>query len=146
MGLALFHIGWHLFSQTIQLKKKELAFQNYSTFKFQTYFSTGIHDGKKTFSPQVQAVRSHYWHIPHLQILLRAKPLQLCPALCDSMYCNLPGSSVHRILQARILEWAAMPFSRGSSRPRDQTQTLLSPALTGRFFATSAPWEAMIGG
>ena len=96
-------------------KKKELAFQNYSTFKFQTYFSTGIHDGKKTFSPQVQAVRSHYWHIPYLQILLRAKPLQLCPALCDSMDCNLPGSSIHRIFQAGILEWVAMPFSRGSS-------------------------------
>ena len=38
-----------------------------------------------------------------------------CPALCDPMDCSLPGSSVHRILQAGILEWAAIPFSRGSS-------------------------------
>ena len=46
---------------------------------------------------------------------------QSCPTLCDPVGCSLPGSSVHGILQARILEWAAIPFSRGSSRPRDQT-------------------------
>ena len=45
----------------------------------------------------------------------------LCPILCDIMDCSLPGSSVHRIFQAWILEWVAMPFSRGSSWPRDQT-------------------------
>ena len=44
------------------------------------------------------------------------------PTLCDPMDCNLPGSPVHGILQARILEWVAMPSSRGSSWPRDQTQ------------------------
>ena len=46
---------------------------------------------------------------------------QLCPTLCDPMDCSLPGSFVHGILQARILEWIAIPFSRGSSQPRDQT-------------------------
>ena len=50
-----------------------------------------------------------------------AKSLQSCPALCDPMDWN-PGSSVHGILQARILEWVAIPFSRGSSQPRDRTQ------------------------
>ena len=40
---------------------------------------------------------------------------QLCPIFCDPMDCIPPGSSVHRILQARMLEWAATPFSRGSS-------------------------------
>ena len=40
-----------------------------------------------------------------------------CPTLCDSMDFNLPGSSVHGIFQARVLEWVAMPFSRGSSHP-----------------------------
>ena len=44
---------------------------------------------------------------------------QLCPSLCDPMDCSLPGSSVQRILQARILEWVAIPFSRGSSQSRD---------------------------
>ena len=47
--------------------------------------------------------------------------VQSCLTLCDSMDCSLPGSSVHGILQARILEWVAISFSRGSSRPRDQT-------------------------
>ena len=42
-----------------------------------------------------------------------------CPALCDTMNCSPPGSWVHGILQARILEWIAIPFSRGSSPPRD---------------------------
>ena len=42
---------------------------------------------------------------------------QPCPTLCDPMDCSLPGSSVHGILQARILELVAMPFSRGSSDP-----------------------------
>ena len=41
---------------------------------------------------------------------------------CNPMDCNLPGSSVHGILQARILEWVAIPSIRGSSQPRDQTQ------------------------
>ena len=40
---------------------------------------------------------------------------QLCPTLCDPMDCSLPGYSVHRILQERILEWVAISFSRGSS-------------------------------
>ena len=48
------------------------------------------------------------------------KSLQSCPALCDSMDYSPPGSSVHRILQASILEWFAMLSSRRSSQPRDQ--------------------------
>jgi len=44
---------------------------------------------------------------------VHAKSLQLCLTLCDLMDCSLPGSSVHGILQARILEWVAVPFTRG---------------------------------
>ena len=47
---------------------------------------------------------------------------QSCPTPCEPVDCSPPGSSVHRILQARILEWVAFPFSKGSSQPRDQTQ------------------------
>ena len=47
---------------------------------------------------------------------------QSCPTLCDPVDCSPPGSSIHGILQARILEWVAISFSRGSSQPRDQTQ------------------------
>ena len=46
---------------------------------------------------------------------------QSCPTLCDPMDCSLPHSSVHGIFQARVLEWVAISFSRGSSRPRDRT-------------------------
>ena len=47
---------------------------------------------------------------------------QSCLTLCDPMDCGPPGSSVHGIFQARILDWVAISFSRGSSQPRDQTQ------------------------
>ena len=50
---------------------------------------------------------------------------QSCLTLCDPMDCRLPVSSVQGILQARILEWVAIPFFRGPSRPRDQTLGLL---------------------
>ena len=56
---------------------------------------------------------------------------QSCSTLCDPMACSLPGSSVHGILQARILEWVAIPFSRGSSQPRDRSQVFCT---AGRFF------------
>ena len=49
-----------------------------------------------------------------------AKSLQSCLTLCDAMDSSPPGSSVHGILQARILQWAAMSSSRASSQPRDQ--------------------------
>ena len=60
-----------------------------------------------------------------------------CVRLCDPMNCSLPGSSVHGMLQARILEWVA--FSRGSSQPRDQTQFY---HIAGRFFIIWATREA----
>ena len=52
------------------------------------------------------------------------------------MDCSLPGSSVHGILQARVLEWVATSFSRESSGPGIELASLLSPALAGRFFTT----------
>ena len=50
---------------------------------------------------------------------MHAKPLQLCLTLCDPMDCSPPGFSVHGILQASILEWVVISFSRVSSQPRD---------------------------
>ena len=64
---------------------------------------------------------------------------QLCPTLCDPMDCSPPGSSVHGILQARILEWVAISFSRGSSQPRDWTQL---SHTAGRLFTHWATREA----
>ena len=62
-----------------------------------------------------------YRYAPHKQGLLKALLTQLCLTLCDPVDHSLPSSSVHGILQARILEWIAIPFSRGSSPPKDQT-------------------------
>ena len=61
----------------------------------------------------------------HESMCMHAKSLQSCPTLCDPMDCSPPGSSVHGTSQARKLEWVAMPSSRGSSSPRDQTHGLL---------------------
>ena len=65
--------------------------------------------------------------------------LQSCLTLSDPT--DLPGSSVHSILQAGILEWVSMPSSRASSQLRDGT-CLSVPALADRFFTSSATWEA----
>ena len=68
---------------------------------------------------------------------------QLCPTFCSPMDCNLPSSSLHGILQARILEWGAISYSREYSQPRDRTHMpLMSPALADGFFTSSATWEA----
>ena len=66
--------------------------------------------------------------------------VQSCPILCNPMDCSLPGSSVHVILQARILEAVAIPFSRVSSQPRDQTRV---SHIAGRFFTIWATREAL---
>ena len=66
---------------------------------------------------------------------------QWCPTLCDPVDCSLPGSSIHGILQARILEWVAISFSRGSSRRRDRTQV---SHIGGRRFNLWATREAPI--
>ena len=58
----------------------------------------------------------------HISPSSSAQLLQSCPTLCDPMKGDRSGFSVHGILQARLLEWVVMPFSRGSSQPRDQTQ------------------------
>ena len=77
-------------------------------------------------------IQYHFIHVrrPHVY-LVKSEVAQSCPTLCDPMDCSLPGSSVHGIFQARILEWVAISFSRGSSQPRDQTRVSL---IAGRRF------------
>ena len=65
---------------------------------------------------------------------------QLCATLCDPIDYSPPGSSVHGVLQARSLEWVAISFSRGSSRPRDWT---LVSCIAGRRFTLWASREAL---
>ena len=75
--------------------------------------------------------RNHKLFCPLL--LLSCAPS--CLILCDPMDCSPPGSSVHGILQARILELGAVPSPRGSSQPRAPTRA--PPALAGGFFTTA---------
>ena len=89
------------------------------------YLHSDLHPPREPFS------FNSYWS--------ESESVQLCPTLCDPMDCSPPGSFVHGILQARILEWDAIPFSRVSSWPRDQTQV---SCMAGRFFTVWASREA----
>ena len=72
---------------------------------------------------------------------VKVKVAQSCPTLCDPMDCTLPGSSIHGIFQSRILEWVAISFSRGSSRPRDWT---LVSCIVGRRFTIWATRKVLV--
>ena len=61
---------------------------------------------------------------------------QSCLTLCNPLDCSPPGCSVHGMFQARILEWAAISYSRGSSQPRDQTCISYISCIAGTFFTT----------
>ena len=63
--------------------------------------------------------------------IVKVLAVQSCPTVCTPMDCSLPGSSVHGFLQARILEWVAIPYSKEYSQWRDQTQVFW---IAGRFF------------
>ena len=76
----------------------------------------------------------------HTKSEVKMSVAQSCLTLCDPMDCSPPGSSVHGILQARILEWAAFSFSRGSPWPRDEAQVSY---VAGRFFTLWATREAL---
>ena len=99
---------------------------------------------------------SHFLHWQHLESNTVTSHLCVCVCVClvtqscmtvyHPMDCSPPGSSVHGILQARILEFCLsisnplfISFSRGSSLPRDQTWVSKSPALTGGFFTSVPP-------
>ena len=74
-----------------------------------------------------------YYKLPESEVS------QSCPTLCDPMDCSPSGSSVHGNLQARILEWVVVPFSRGSSRPRDRTHVSCGSRIVGGFFIAEPP-------
>ena len=80
---------------------------------------------------------SHVW----IWVKVKVKLAQSCLTLCNPMDYSLSGSSVHGILQARILEWVAFPFSRGSSQSRNQTQV---SCIEGGFFTNSKYWYIAI--
>ena len=111
-----------------------------------------INFGSKEWSKEARSYRrgSVSWEVSHLVwptsfiyvcmcACMCAKSPQSCLTFSDAMDCSPPGSSVYGILQARALEWVAIPFSGGSSQPRDQTGV---SCITGGFFTIWATREA----
>ena len=107
------------------------------------YMTTGktIALTKRTFVGKVMSLFSNM--LSRLVITFLPRSMLSCFSRVQ-LFATTPGSSIHGILQARILVWVAMPSSRESSRLRDQTHVHYSPALAGRFFTTSATWEALL--
>ena len=70
--------------------------------------------------------------------------VQSCLTLCDTIDCFPPGSSVYGILQARILEWVAISYSRGSSRPRDRTLVSCISCIGRLILYHCTSWEALV--
>ena len=84
----------------------------------------------------------------HPELLLEAQVhachAQSCPTFCGTVDCSPPGSSVHGIFQSRILEWVAILFSRGWSRPRDWTRVSCVSCIGRRILYHCATWEAPV--
>ena len=119
-----FPLGWtgliSLLSKGLSRAFSNTTVQNHQLFGIQLLYGstlTSIHRKKESKESQVA---------------------QSCPTLCNPMDCSLPGSSVHGIFQARIQEWVAISFSRGSSQLRDQTQV---SCIVGRHFTVWATRE-----
>ena len=133
-------------SLTFKTLKKEFK-SPWSLFSF--FLSYGQYTGLSTLHllpcpefgklctslPQV-VLRSKHYIFP---IILSGLVSQSCPTLCDPMDGSLAGSSVHGIFQARILEWVAIFFPRGSCWPRDQTRV---SCIGRQILYHWATWEA----
>ena len=79
--------------------------------------------GSKLGKENDKAVYCHSaYYLTYTQSESESQVAQSCRTLCDPMDCRLSGSSIHGIFQARVLEWIAISFSRGSSRPRNRTR------------------------
>ena len=111
---------------TILFKKHQIPFQT---------FSVVIPSDWRVIQPPPNMTK-----ILHtLSRVVKVLVAQSCPTLCNPMDCSLPSSSAHGILQAKILEWVSISFSRGSSQHRDRTWVC---CMAGRFFTIWATKEA----
>ena len=99
--------------------------------------------GNLVHSTWSSQVHTHPWSHCSLIYMFESESgvVQSYPTLCDPLDCSPPGSSIHGILQARILEWVAISFSRGSSQPSDWTQV---SHIAGRCFNLWATREAYL--
>ena len=105
---------------------------------------TGHHSGKLFFKyqwPRGVCIFSEFNGNIFCKKSVLCLVAQSCPTVYDPMDCSPPGSSVHGILQAGILEWVAMPSARGSSQPRDGSQV---SCIAGGFFTIWATRESLV--
>ena len=83
-----------------------------------------------------------WWLLPEFSPCMHVKSVSQGLTLCNPMSCNLPSYFVHGTFQTRILEWVAIPFSGGSSRPRDGTLVSCISCITGMIFYCLSHQEA----
>ena len=114
----------------------------YNTENYLIYSISVINHKGKEYKKECKYVYNSYFVVQqrlaqHCKSIMKVRVLvaQSCPILYDPMDCSPPASSVRGILQARILEWVAIPFFRGSSWPRNGTQI---SHIAGRFFTVWA--------
>ena len=117
-------------------KKKESIFLFSSSFCSPLLALLHIVRSYSSFKSHCKTPQSSLLLPPYSQIIYSFPTfpvlcVQSCPTLCNTTDYSLPGSSVHGILQASILEWAALCSSRRPSQPRDQPTSPLSPELAG---------------
>ena len=93
-------------------------------------------------SVQWESTTGLLWQLLGMQWCVCMLLPQSCPTLCDPTDCSPPGSSVHGILQARILDWVVIPFSSRSRWLRVQTHISCIFCIGSWFFTTSTTWEA----
>ena len=100
---------------------------------------------------QLLAFSTVHRHLRHAHVNYKIQYLcvcvlvaQSCPTLCNPMDRSPPGSSVHGILHARILEWIAIPFSRVSSRPKDQTCVSCISCIGRQILYHCATWKSLL--
>ena len=132
------HTCSHLYRHKSHLILEDGVIFNQRVFEWINEWMTWLFSGEKLNYERAFRVTPMKNFVQSLVKVKESEVAQLCPTLCDPMDCSPPGSSIHGILQARVLEWVAISFSRWSSRPRDWTWV---SRIVGRRFAIWATRE-----
>ena len=135
-------ILFYLWKCRLQPQVSHVHSLNSQWLSFHVWASLHPHLPPKSSQVWSVIVISHCSRTLRAFVLEKVKVLiaQSCMILCHPMDCSPRGSSVHGILQARILECVAIPFSRGSSWPRDRTWV---SCIASRFLPSEPPWEVV---
>ena len=128
-------------SMNVSLSKLQEMVKDREVWRAAVYRVQSIRHDLATNQMTTKILRMWYININYYneRVWVCVLVAQSCPTLCNSMNCSPPDSFDHRILQPRILEWVAIPFSRGSSQSSDRTRV---SCMAGRFFTIWATREA----